>query len=433
MAAAHAAGAGDRVTDTQLTWAAAFADAGLEPWFEQVLAAVPGGELFDAHTHIGCNDPDGFKLAPEQLLAGLERAHARSVVFPMHEPDGYPPANDAALELAAASDGRVVAFARLDPADAPLAEAERAVAAGARGLKLHPRAEQFALADPRLEGTFAFADEHRLPVLVHAGRGIPALGRHAVELCERHPGLRIILAHAGISDLSWIWAAADELPNLFFDSVVVERRRPAGAVHAGAAGPDRLGQRRALRNAADRGVHRAALRPAGGAVGRPPARRLRRDHRGAVAGEEPPDLGPPIGTDRIDNDVLLARVETFLITALGRMLVGADGHEALQLARLACDVERGTKPAATCASVVVAAGPLRRGAGGAPRRRHPRRPGLRGRRGDRRAHARRAPADDLSRHNPSGALVTKGAWAMSSFPPDTPTRTSAWPSASRSR
>jgi len=63
VAAAHAAGAGCRVTDTQLTWAAAFADAGLEPWFEQVLAAVPGGELFDAHTHIGFNDPDGFKLA----------------------------------------------------------------------------------------------------------------------------------------------------------------------------------------------------------------------------------------------------------------------------------------------------------------------------------------------------------------------------------
>jgi hypothetical protein len=34
------------------------------------------------------------------------------------------------------------------------------------------------------------------------------------------------------------------------------------------------------------------------------------------------------------------------------MLVGADGDEALQLARLACDVERGTKAAATCASVL---------------------------------------------------------------------------------
>ena len=340
------------MTDTQLTWAAAFADAGLEPWFEQVLAAVPGGELFDAHTHIGFNDPDGFKLAPEQLLAGLERAHARSVVFPMHEPDGYPPANDTALELAAASAGRVVAFARLDPADAPLAEAERAIAAGARGLKLHPRAEQFALADPRLEGTFAFADEHRLPVLVHAGRGIPALGRHAVELCERHPGLRIILAHAGISDLSWIWAAADELPNLFFDSswwsaadllALFTLVPPGQIVWASDApyGTPLIGACIGLRCAQQAGLSGDRLRAvSGGTIA------------ALVAGEEPPDLGPPIGTDRIDNDVLLARVETFLITALGRMLVGADGYEALQLARLACDVERGTKPAATCASVV---------------------------------------------------------------------------------
>jgi hypothetical protein len=311
------------VTDTQLTWAAAFADAGLEPWFEQVLAAVPGGELFDAHTHIGFNDPDGFKLAPEQLLAGLERAHARSVVFPMHEPDGYPPANDTALELAAASAGRVVAFARLDPADAPLAEAERAVAAGARGLKLHPRAEQFALADLRLEGTFAFADEHRLPVLVHAGRGIPALGRHAVELCERHPGLRIILAHAGISDLSWIWAAADELPNLFFDSswwsaadllALFTLVPPGQIVWASDApyGTPLIGACIGLRCAQQAGLSGDRLRAvSGGTIA------------ALVAGEEPPDLGPPI-----------------------------DGYEALQLARLACDVERGTKPAATCASVV---------------------------------------------------------------------------------
>jgi uncharacterized protein len=138
------------VTETQPLWPAAIADEHLLPWFEEVRSAVPGGELFDAHTHVGFNDPDGFKLAPEQLVAGLGRAHARGVVFPMHEPDGYPPANDTVIELAAASGGRLVAFARLDPADDPLAEAERALTAGVRGIKLHPRAERFELADPRL-------------------------------------------------------------------------------------------------------------------------------------------------------------------------------------------------------------------------------------------------------------------------------------------
>jgi hypothetical protein len=340
------------VTETQPLWPAAIADDHLLPWFEQVRSAIPGGELFDAHTHIGFNDPDGFKLGPEQLVAGLERAHSRGVVFPMHEPDGYPPANDAVVDLAAASGGRLVAFARLDPAVEPLAEAERTLAAGARGIKLHPRAERFELADPRLDGVFALADERRLPVLVHAGRGIPALGRHAVELCERHPGLRIILAHAGICDLSWIWAAAAELPNLFFDSawwsaadllalftlvppgqIVWASDAPYGSPIIGACIGLRCGLQAGLSGDALRAVSSGTI-------------------TALVAGEDPPDVGPPIGTGQIDYDVLLARVEIFLVTALGRMLVGADGHEALQLARLACDVERGTKAAATCASVL---------------------------------------------------------------------------------
>ena len=317
------------MTQAPSIWPAALADERLVPWFEVVLAEVPGGELYDAHTHIGVNDPDGFKLAPDQLLAGLERAHARGVVFPMHEPDGYPPANDAVLELAAASEGRLVAFARLDPAADPLAEATRCVEAGARGLKLHPRAERFELADPRLE-----------------------LGRHAVQLCERHPGARIILAHAGICDLSWIWAAAAELPNLFFDTswwsaadllALFTLVPPGQIIWASDApyGSPLIGACLGLRCALQAGIEGDTLRAvSGGTIA------------ALLAGEDPPDLGPPVGGDRLDGDVLLARVETFLVTALARMLVGADGAEALQLARLACDVERGTHAAATCASVL---------------------------------------------------------------------------------
>ena len=90
--------------------------------------------------------------------------------------------------------------------------------AGARGIKLHPRAERFALDHPALERVFALADERRLPVLVHAGRGIPALGRTRSRPPGAHPGLRLILAHAGISDLAWIWREAPDHPNLFFDT-----------------------------------------------------------------------------------------------------------------------------------------------------------------------------------------------------------------------
>jgi predicted TIM-barrel fold metal-dependent hydrolase len=191
----------------------------LEPWAEIVRDRVPGIELFDVHTHIGQNDPDGMRQSREELTAALELARARGAfVFPMHEPDGYRSANDAVLEAARESDGLLVPFCRVNPHDGALAEAERCLAAGARGIKLHPRAEGFTLDHPEVRSLITLAHERRLPVLIHAGRGIPALGLHAVALAGEFPDARVILAHAGICDLSWIWRVAPDHPNLLFDT-----------------------------------------------------------------------------------------------------------------------------------------------------------------------------------------------------------------------
>ena len=57
-----------------------------------------------------------------------------------------------------------------------------------------------------------------MPILIHAGRGIPALGRDTLELAERYPGARLILAHAAVSDLAWLWRLMPEHPNLFIDT-----------------------------------------------------------------------------------------------------------------------------------------------------------------------------------------------------------------------
>src|SRR5207302_232342 len=81
-----------------------------------------------------------------------------------------------------APDGLLIPFCRVDPHDNPLPEAERSLENGARGIKLHPRAEQFTLDHPNVRPLIALAHERSLPVLIHAGRGIPALGLHAVQL-----------------------------------------------------------------------------------------------------------------------------------------------------------------------------------------------------------------------------------------------------------
>ena len=117
----------------------------------------------------------------------MERADARAVVFPMHEPGGYPLPNDIALAAAAGSD-RLVAFCRLDPRVNPAAEARRCLDAGAVGIKLHPRAEQFGMDEPGVREIIAVAHERKVPVLIHAGRGIPAAGREHGAAVGRVPG-----------------------------------------------------------------------------------------------------------------------------------------------------------------------------------------------------------------------------------------------------
>ena len=46
---------------------------------------------------------------------------------------------------------------------------------GARGIKLHPRAQRFLPDDPRLEPVFALAAERTCPILIHGGRGLPPI------------------------------------------------------------------------------------------------------------------------------------------------------------------------------------------------------------------------------------------------------------------
>ena len=57
-------------------------DAILRPWWDSIQAAHGPLELYDAHTHIGQNDPDGFKQTPEELIGVLSNddGHVRVAV-----------------------------------------------------------------------------------------------------------------------------------------------------------------------------------------------------------------------------------------------------------------------------------------------------------------------------------------------------------------
>jgi uncharacterized protein len=327
----------------------------IRPWYEHAVHELAAGAtLLDAHGHVGFNDPDGFKFSGEQLVSTLAAAEARGIVMPMHEPDGYPPANDRILAEAASADGRLFAFCRIDPKRDALAEATRCIEAGARGLKLHPRAEGFELSDPEIEPLIAFAHERKLPVLVHAGRGIPTLARDAVALAGRFPDAPIILAHAAICDLSWIWRVVPEHPNLFIDTAwwhpddlaALFALVPPGQLLFGSDLPyftPFMSATMAVRFGLQAGLSDEQL---AGILGGQAERLL--------AGDEPLDLGPAPGPEKFGYSILLERLTSVLVIAVGRMLMGRTGYEPLALARLACNVGDDEAPEAPVARSVLA-------------------------------------------------------------------------------
>jgi predicted TIM-barrel fold metal-dependent hydrolase len=323
------------------------------PWYTDERARH-GLDVVDVHTHVGQEDPDTMRCAPDELLAALVEADARAAVFPLQEPSGYRGPNAETIALAADSGGRLVAFARLDPGDEPVAEARRSLDAGARGLKLHPRGEGFALDHPALDDVWALADERRVPVIIHAGRGIPALGEHAVQVCERFPGARLILAHVGICDLAWIGPRAQELPNLMFDTswwtpsdlLALFMTVPPGQILFASDAPYgrvTCGALQTSRAALQAGLTEPQLRLVMGGQ----SARL-------IAGEEPLDGGPSPGGTTVAIDVLLDRVATFLIAAFPLHVYGGPGaaNELMALARLACAVPEDAPQAAHCRTIL---------------------------------------------------------------------------------
>ena len=322
----------------------------LRPYLDHELARYGEMELFDAHTHIGRNDPDGFSAEPEEILAAMDAAgQRRALLFAMQEPGGdYRGAHDEVLAACAASDGRLNALGRVSPlVDGAIAEATRTLNAGAVGIKLHPRSDAFTLPNPVVDDIAGLVGERRGILLFHAGRGIPNLGEAALELAAKHPGVRIVLAHAGISDLGAIANAVGDSHNVFFDTAWWQvsdlialfcEIAPGQILHASDMpyGTGMFAAWADLRLAAAVGLEEDAIRSImGGQLAR------------LVAGEEPLDVGPPPGVEALGPRLPGAeRAIAHLTAAVAASFSGYPPTQSLALARVACQTAGPDDPSA---------------------------------------------------------------------------------------
>ena len=193
-------------------------------WDAELRRELPeGAEIFDAHTHLG-HDIDGMVGEYDRLIGAMDRfGVARANMFCLDEPDRVPAfraGNDRTLAFAARSEGRLIPFVRLDLGDEPIAEAKRCIDRGARGIKLHPRAQRFLLNDERLAPVFELAAERLVPILIHGGRGLPPIAADLHRLVDRFPEVQLIIAHAGIADLGELARHFAGRAGVFFDTSV---------------------------------------------------------------------------------------------------------------------------------------------------------------------------------------------------------------------
>jgi predicted TIM-barrel fold metal-dependent hydrolase len=299
---------------------------------ETELAELDGVRPFDAHAHTGV-DIDGTARTSEEHVEALAAIGGRSVIFPLCVTTGYEAEIQRVVEECRRHPDRLVPFARLDPRAASKQDASDALAEGARGFKLHPRAEDFRLDHPGVEAILSVAAEAGAPVLIHAGVGVGSFGETLTDLAARHRRCPLILAHAAVSDLAWLWRAAPEHPNLFFDTswwnasdlVALFALVPSGQILFGSDEPYmdlETVLAITLRCARFAGLSREAIeRVAGGQLEK------------LLAGEPPQDAGPPPGPPERAPSPTEARLATLLAAAGGCVLGGGDPATMLELAR----------------------------------------------------------------------------------------------------
>jgi uncharacterized protein len=297
-------------------------------------AALDGTRPFDVHAHTGV-DVDGTTRTCGEHVADLEAIDGRSAIFPLCVTTGYAAENRRVVEECERYQDRLVPFARLDPRVVSARDAAEALAAGARGFKLHPRAEDFRLDHPGVEAIAGVAAGARVPVLIHAGAGVGSFGETIVTLAERHRDCPIVLAHAAVSDLSWLAEVAADHSNLFFDTswwnpadlLALFALIPPGQILFGSDEPYMdLGAvlAIALRCARFTGLSPEAIALVfGGQL------------ENLLAAEGAIDAGPAPGPPGVAPTPSEARVATLLAATGGCMIGGGDPSQLLELTRLA--------------------------------------------------------------------------------------------------
>ena len=218
--------------------------------------------IIDGHMHIGREDLldgqitaflrsrgmwDGVKsrISPEGVIEALDEAGIdRGVIFPLtFQPTHgqWQDLNELTASYVQKYPNRLTGFAIVNPRqiEESVRELRRSFdQLGLVGIKLHPSMQEFYPNDVDFDAIFAYAEERRIPVLIHTGASAPGhpdmFSRPMLldEVACRHPELKLILAHAGRPFYSEAALLLRKYPNVYADVCANVGRRNGEALLA---------------------------------------------------------------------------------------------------------------------------------------------------------------------------------------------------------
>jgi uncharacterized protein len=198
--------------------------------------------VIDCHCHVGRGRD--YEQMPEQLLHDMDTWRIDSaIVCPVdrHIAVDNREGNDYVLQLAKLYPDRLIPFATANPwyESGAVREVRRALAEGARGIKLHPALQGFLLCDEIVYPLIEVAEAHCVPVYIHTGTPAYSQPMQLAELALRFPRVDFIMGHMGSTDF-WLDAlpAAFESSNIYVDTSWSLPHKVERALAA--LGPDRV-------------------------------------------------------------------------------------------------------------------------------------------------------------------------------------------------
>jgi predicted TIM-barrel fold metal-dependent hydrolase len=171
--------------------------------------------------------PVHYRLPQDDRVAVLRAMHVRAfapLVYP-HKPGMADWLNGWVAEFAAAVPEAVLT-ATLYPEPGVVEYLARALAAGARCVKVHVQVGGFDPRDSLLDGAWGLLTEAGVPVVVHCGHGPGAAGPYTGldifgEVLAAHPQLVAVLAHAGLPDYGDALNLVRRYPRVHLDTTMV--------------------------------------------------------------------------------------------------------------------------------------------------------------------------------------------------------------------